>query len=100
MCIGKNFINLYFADINKETVMIFAGLFLALANGAIGFIDDYTKVVKKRNLGLTAKQKLILQFAAAIILLFLQLQAAALQQQFLLLAELTSDFSTTLFRQL
>ena len=67
MCIGKNFINLYFADINKETVMIFAGLFLALANGAIGFIDDYTKVVKKRNLGLTAKQKLILQFAAAIV---------------------------------
>ena len=67
MCIGKNFINLYFADIHKETVMIFAGLFLALANGAIGFIDDYTKVVKKRNLGLTAKQKLILQFAAAIV---------------------------------
>ena len=66
LCIGKNFINLYFADINKETVMIFAGLFLALANGAIGFIDDYTKVVKKRNLGLTAKQKLVLQFAAAI----------------------------------
>lgn len=101
MCIGKNFINLYFADINKETVMIFAGLFLALANGAIGFIDDYTKVVKKRNLGLTAKQKLIYSLPPLLfILLFLQLQAAALQQQFLLLAELTSDFSTTLFRQL
>lgn len=66
LCIGKDFINLYFADMNRETVMIFAGLFLAVANGAIGFIDDYTKVVKKRNLGLTPKQKLILQFAAAI----------------------------------
>lgn len=49
-----------------ETVKIFAGLFLALANGFIGFIDDYVKVVKKRNLGLTAKQKLLLQFLAAI----------------------------------
>lgn len=49
-----------------ETIKIFAGLFLALASGFIGFIDDYIKVVKKRNLGLTAKQKLILQFLAAI----------------------------------
>ena len=39
-------------------------------NGGIGFIDDYVKVVKKRNLGLTAIQKLVLQFAAAAIYLF------------------------------
>lgn len=31
----------------------------------IGFIDDYVKVKKKRNLGLTALQKLALQLAAA-----------------------------------
>ena len=30
--------------------------------GVIGFIDDYTKFVKKQNKGLTALQKLILQF--------------------------------------
>lgn len=34
----------------------------------IGFIDDYIKVVKKRNLGLNQKQKLILQFIGAVIL--------------------------------
>ena len=34
---------------------------LALSMSAIGFIDDYIKVVKKRNLGLTAKQKTFLQ---------------------------------------
>lgn len=67
--IGPNFINTYFADIPKESLLIFAGLGLALANGLIGFIDDYTKVVKKRNLGLTASQKLILQFAVAAIYL-------------------------------
>lgn len=38
-----------------------AGLVMALGMGAIGFIDDYIKVVKKRNLGLTAKQKTFLQ---------------------------------------
>lgn len=63
---GGDFITTYFADIPRECVFVFAGLGLALANGLIGFIDDFTKVVKKRNLGLTAIQKLILQFAAAI----------------------------------
>ena len=38
---------------------------LSLVFGAIGFIDDYTKVKKKRNKGLTAMQKLLLQIAAA-----------------------------------
>lgn len=37
----------------------------ALVFGAIGFIDDYAKVVKKQNQGLTAIQKLVLQLAAA-----------------------------------
>ncbi len=45
---------------------IYAGIFMAVAYGAVGFIDDYIKVVKKRNLGLTAIQKLILQFGVAI----------------------------------
>lgn len=66
---GAEFINTFFADIPREAVFIFAGLGLAVANGLIGFIDDYTKVVKKRNLGLTAIQKLVLQFLAAAIYL-------------------------------
>lgn len=65
MLIGNNFINLYFGDVGRESFAIFACLFLALGNGFIGFIDDYTKVVKKRNLGLTPKQKLVLQFLVA-----------------------------------
>ena len=62
---GASFIDTFFADIPRECVVIFAGLGLALANGLIGFVDDYTKVVKKRNLGLTAIQKLVLQFLVA-----------------------------------
>lgn len=44
---------------------IFAGLCLALGYGLIGYLDDYIKVVRKRNLGLTVRQKLILQFLVA-----------------------------------
>lgn len=42
-------------------------LLISLGFGIIGFVDDYIKVVKKRNLGLTASQKLILQAALSVI---------------------------------
>ena len=42
-----------------------AGAIMALSFGLIGFIDDYVKVVKKRNLGLTARQKTVLQLLVA-----------------------------------
>ena len=57
--------------IDSVSRFVFVGLLYALMNGAIGFIDDYVKVVKKRNLGLTAIQKLVLQFLAAGIYLLL-----------------------------
>lgn len=44
----------------NATVMI-AGVLMAILMAAIGFMDDYIKVVKKRNLGLTARQKTFLQ---------------------------------------
>ena len=39
-----------------------------LAYGAIGFTDDYLKVRHKRNLGLTGKQKITLQFLVAFLI--------------------------------
>ena len=39
---------------------------LALMYGLIGFYDDFIKVKKKRNLGLTGMQKLVLQVLAAV----------------------------------
>ena len=44
-----------------EKVRFWGGIGLALGCGLIGFVDDYIKVVKKRNLGLTAIQKILLQ---------------------------------------
>lgn len=46
-------------------VRVFAGLLMALSFAIVGFIDDYIKVVKKRNLGLTARQKTLLQLLIA-----------------------------------
>ena len=46
-------------------------LALALMFGLIGFYDDFIKVKKKRNLGLTGVQKLILQVLAAGVFLLL-----------------------------
>ncbi len=41
--------------------ILLAGIVMSLCMCAIGFFDDYIKVVKKRNLGLTAKQKTFMQ---------------------------------------
>ncbi len=46
-----------------------AGLWLVAAYGLIGFIDDTIKIVRKRNLGLTSKQKFLLQILAAVVFL-------------------------------
>ena len=60
---GSN--SLGMAETRLMMVKVIGGGLMALAFGAIGFIDDYIKVVKKRNLGLTAIQKLVLQFLVA-----------------------------------
>ena len=46
-------------------------LLFSLFYGAIGFLDDYEKLKKKQNLGLSAKAKFLLQVAVAVALLFL-----------------------------
>ncbi|NJP36447.1 phospho-N-acetylmuramoyl-pentapeptide-transferase [Alkalicoccus luteus] len=46
----------FYYGFNIELVLIFIVL---LGFGLLGFLDDYIKVVKKRNLGLTSKQKFL-----------------------------------------
>ncbi len=48
--------------VNSDMLILLGTL---LAFGVIGFIDDFVKVAMKRNLGLTAKQKLALQVLLA-----------------------------------
>lgn len=54
---------LLWADL--RTLYPWIAMFALLAFGIIGFIDDYAKVANKRNLGLTARQKLALQMSVA-----------------------------------
>lgn len=46
---------------------VLLALFITLGHFLLGFLDDYIKVVKKRNLGLKAKQKLLGQIVIAIV---------------------------------
>jgi phospho-N-acetylmuramoyl-pentapeptide-transferase len=52
---------------NLQTPAIWVALVGLTGFGAIGFWDDYTKVARKRNLGLSGRQKLALQIAAALL---------------------------------
>jgi phospho-N-acetylmuramoyl-pentapeptide-transferase len=54
---------LLWADLSNPSIWIV--MFSTVAFGAIGFADDYIKVVKKRSMGLNARQKLFLQFVAS-----------------------------------
>jgi len=49
-----------------ENAYVWLAVFTLVAFGTIGFIDDYLKVVKKRNLGLTGTRKFALQTAASV----------------------------------
>jgi phospho-N-acetylmuramoyl-pentapeptide-transferase len=56
---------LLWADLKNPYVWV--ALFALLSFGAIGFFDDYTKVRKMQNLGLTAKRKFLLQCVASLV---------------------------------
>lgn len=53
------------ADITNPYIWII--LFVTASYAAIGFIDDYRKLAKKQNLGLTARQKFGAQFFVALL---------------------------------
>ncbi len=53
------------ADILNPYIWII--LFVTFAYATIGFVDDYRKLVRKRNLGLTAKEKFTAQFGVALL---------------------------------
>lgn len=58
------------AKLVPQLIRMLLPVLFALSQGIIGFIDDYVKLFKKRNKGLSAVQKLILQFLTAAIYLF------------------------------
>ncbi len=55
--------------LNRDLILLLTS---TLGFGFIGFIDDYIKIVKRRNLGLRAYQKLLAQIILAVILALYQ----------------------------
>ncbi len=66
--------------INKYEVFEYGDLVIITVTmvsfGVIGYIDDYIKVVKKRNLGFTSKQKLFFQILVATCLAYYSLKSS------------------------
>jgi phospho-N-acetylmuramoyl-pentapeptide-transferase len=62
---------LKFANLTMETMFL---LLVTLGYGLIGFLDDFIKISRKRNLGLTAKQKILAQILLAIGAYYLLIQ--------------------------
>ena len=61
-------ISFFFDKMTTQTIVL---LIILVGFGLIGFLDDFIKVVLKRNLGLTSLQKLIGQIIIAVIAFFL-----------------------------
>jgi len=59
---------LLFAELTFELIFL---LVLTIGYGTIGFLDDYIKISSRRNLGLTAMQKLIAQLVLSIVVFFM-----------------------------
>jgi len=57
------------------TFNIYLLLLVTLGFGFLGFLDDFIKIIKKRNLGLTAKQKIFGQIFISLILCYFLYQS-------------------------
>lgn len=66
ICISVLVPTLLWSDLTNPFVWLV--IFATLAFAAIGFADDYIKVVHKRNQGLTSRQKLAFQFIASAVI--------------------------------
>ncbi len=56
------------------TPEVLLAVFIMLGHFVLGFLDDYIKVVKKRNLGLKARQKLAGQILIAVVTMYVATQ--------------------------
>ena len=66
VCLTVGFQSMLRGDWGHIIVLVFA-----LGFGSIGFLDDYEKLKKKQNLGLTAKSKFLLQLLASLVFIYL-----------------------------
>ena len=66
---------LVLSDRDTASLAVFG---VAFGSAALGFADDYTKIVKRRSLGLSARWKLLIQIALAVVLWWLAIEQVGL----------------------
>lgn len=76
MVIGIVAATLACAELNTEILL---ALFILIGHFILGFLDDYIKVVKKRNLGLKARQKLFGQILISIVTIYFATEELGIQ---------------------
>ena len=64
-----------------EDYSVFYVLALSLCFGFIGFVDDFTKIKFKRNLGLTSLQKAMLQMAVSALFLYAMYKSGSMSTE-------------------
>ncbi len=78
ICIAILLPTFLWADLSNPYIWL--AMFSTAAFGAIGFADDYIKVIHRRNLGLTARAKMTYQFlvaaAIAVVLVLMDLEGS------------------------
>jgi phospho-N-acetylmuramoyl-pentapeptide-transferase len=67
-----------FIVFSRFSVASLTVLVAALGNALIGFADDWTKIVRRRSLGLSARYKLLLQLVLSLLVGFIALHYAGL----------------------
>ena len=65
LILGWCALKIFAPDMNLKGLFLMLGM--SVCFGLIGFLDDYIKVILKRNLGLTAKQKFALQVIVSVV---------------------------------
>jgi len=68
----------------QDSTLAYLTLAITIGYGVVGFLDDFIKVFFKRNLGLRAYQKIVLQLGVALIVGFFAYQNMLVDGQFVL----------------
>ena len=71
----------FFLENKSDYIAVIYTFALAFCCGMIGFIDDYSKLIKKQNEGLTKIQKFAMQFPVAILFVILMRHSGVLNSQ-------------------
>jgi len=67
-----------FVILSSQSVAAMSVLFAALACGAVGFVDDWMKIVKRRSLGLSGKWRMLALAVISVVLVYVAVEVVGI----------------------